>query len=450
MATSSANQLRLTELPVEILLDIYHHLDLDSVFNLCVANRSSFTIFAKRKASILLPVLSREFSPFDELLQIYTASVEDLDPAGGLYTPRRIVFQRYLGDKGTILSPRPESWPLLSMGTHDHFTEVGKIRKPNAPAASSLHTVTLTESDLTPIMKLCYLVRQWEERFPQMRWIHEAENCRTLRPHEAHRFRRAFYRWWLYGFYFHGDFPRPRVGLPEPYIDDVRISQLRYHTTSELLELMDLVESMKDVVLHYLCPRLDPNQHHVSQPSTAETHLLTCQKDSCDSVLYETVSRAQSLLTGWTDQSRWGRVVKTYAKLGPKELMYFYENIYSYPRKRLITEVRLQYPALTFDQESIQIAIRCTLDERRWLEHMPSLAEDGVGGVLDFDDSRDMERVLFGGDASPDGSLPPGIKFARSMSQYSPRGDDGSRLEEVQHQPWMGGRYPAPFALSSV
>lgn len=179
-------------------------------------------------------------------------------------------------------------------------------------------------------------------------------------------------------------------------------------------------------------------------------HLLTWQKDSCDSVLYETVSRAQSLLTGWTDQSRWGRVIKTYAKLGPKELMYFYENIYSYPRKRLITEVRLQYPTLTFDQESIQIAIRCTLDERRWLEQMPSLAEDSVGGVLDFDDGRDMERVLFGGDASPDGSLPPGIKFTRSMSQYSPRGDDGSRLEEVQHQPWMGGRYPAPFALSSV
>ena len=265
MAPSSPHSLCLTELPVEIQLDIYHQLDLNSVFNLCTTNKSLFALFSQRKASILLPVLSREFDPFDELLQVYTASIEDLDPAGGLYTPRRIIFKRYLGDTGTILSPRPESWPVMSFGTHDVFTEVGKARKPNAPAATSLHTVILTERDLVPILRYCQLVRNWEERFPQMRWIHEPENCRMLRPHEAYRFRRAFYRWWLYGFYFHGDFPRPRVGLPEPYIDDVRISQLRYHTTSELLELMDLVESMKDVVLHYLCPRLDPNPHHVSQ-----------------------------------------------------------------------------------------------------------------------------------------------------------------------------------------
>ena len=169
------------------------------------------------------------------------------------------------------------------------------------------------------------------------------------------------------------------------------------------------------------------------------------------SVPLETVDRPHALLTGWTDQSRWGRVVKTYAKLGPKESMYFYDNIYSYPRKRLITEVRLQYPSITFDQESIQVAIRCALDERRWLEKLPSLAEDSVGGIIDFDDHRDQERVILGGDASPDGSLPPGIKFGRSLSQYSPRGDDGSHLEEVQREPWIDGRYaPTPFALSFV
>lgn len=120
--------------------------------------------------------------------------------------------------------------------------------------------------------------------------------------------------------------------------------------------------------------------------------------------------------------------------------MYFYENIYSYPRRRLITEVRLRNPSFTFDQESIQVAIRCVLDERRWTEKMPSLAEDHAGGIIDFDDDRDEERITFGGDASPDGSLPPGLKFVRSLSQYSPRGDDGSFFEEPQRQVWMGGR----------
>ena len=130
--------------------------------------------------------------------------------------------------------------------------------------------------------------------------------------------------------------------------------------------------------------------------------------------------------------------------------MYFFDNIYSYPRKRLITEVRLQDPTFTFDQESIQIAIRCALDERCWLDNMPSLAEDSVGGIVDFDDERDRERLAFGGDASPDGSLPPGFKYARSFSRYSPRGDDGSCLDEQQRHAWMDGQFRTPFMLNPV
>jgi hypothetical protein len=139
------------------------------------------------------------------------------------------------------------------------------------------------------------------------------------------------------------------------------------------------------------------------------------------------------------DQSRWSRIVKTYAKLGPRDLMYYFENIYSYPRKRLLHDVRLRHPNLTFDQESIQVAVRCALDERQWLAKVPSLAEDGVGGVVDFDDERDEERVLYGGDGSPDGSLPGGLKFVRSFSHWSPRGDDGSNLEEHLRQGWLEG-----------
>ncbi|KAK7414743.1 hypothetical protein QQX98_006427 [Neonectria punicea] len=201
---------------------------------------------------------------------------------------------------------------------------------------------------------------------------------------------------------------------------------MRHHSTSELLELMDLVETMKDVVLYYLCPRLDPNQEH----------------DDYD--LVDVVDRPQSLMTSWNDQSRWSRIVKTYAKLGPDQLIHLFENIYSYPRKRLIVEASLHHSNFTVDQESIQIAIRCALDERRWLDRMPSLAEDSVGGIIDFDDERDDERVTFCGDASPDGSLPPGLKFVRSFSQYSPRGDDGSYLEESRQQSWAGGRFLVP------
>ena len=122
--------------------------------------------------------------------------------------------------------------------------------------------------------------------------------------------------------------------------------------------------------------------------------------------------------------------MKTYVKLGPKDLMHYFENIYSYPAKRLISEIRVQHPSFTFDQESIQVAVRCVLDERRWMDKVPSLASDSAGGIIDFDDERDEERVAYGSDGSPDGSLPEGLKFVRSFSQYSPRGDDGSCLED--------------------
>ncbi|KAF5011475.1 hypothetical protein FDECE_2394 [Fusarium decemcellulare] len=384
----------LTGLPIEILLDIYHQLNVDGVFNLAATHRTFYELFNKRKATILLPILARDFSPFDELLQVYTASADDLDNPGGLYAPRRVVFKRFIGDTGTVLAPRSEHRPVVSMGSSIGFTTVIKASKPTAPRTHPLMTVVLTEQDLKPLVSYCHLVSKWQARFPQMRWFHEPENCRYLRQNEAERFRRALYRWWLYGFYFHGDIPRPRVGLPEPGVDDLRLSQLRQYSMSELVELMDLVETMKDVVLHYLCPRLDPSQ----------------ELETCDSYLHDIADRPESLSRGWRDQSRWGRIVKTYCKLGPKELMHLFENIYSFPRKRLIMEAHLLQPNLTFDQESISVSIQCVLDERQWSLNMPSLPQDGLGGVLDWDDERDAERVRFGGDASPDGSLPGGVR----------------------------------------
>lgn len=247
----------LTEFPNEILLDIYQQLDLDGVFNLCATHSTFHELFSKKKSSILLPVLIREFSPFDELLQIYTASIEDLDCRSGQYAPRKVIFKRFLGDSGTVLAPRK---PVVADDALNGFITLDKPGKPTVPQNQPLKTVVLTENDLKPLLGCCSLVLKWQARFPQMRWYHEPENCRHLREHEADRFRRAMYRWWLYGFYFHGEFPRPRIGLPEPGVDDVRLSQLRLYSTSELIELMDLVETMKDVVLHYLCPRLDPGQ----------------------------------------------------------------------------------------------------------------------------------------------------------------------------------------------
>ncbi|KAJ4127252.1 hypothetical protein NW768_008880 [Fusarium equiseti] len=431
MSLKTPKALCLTKLPNEILLEIYHQLDLDGVFNLCATHDTFHELFTKKRASILLPVLTREFSPFDELLQVYTASIEDLDCRSGLYIPRRAIFKRFSGDTGTVLAPSCDHRPAEAAEAVSGFITLNKPGKPTIPSVQPHKTVVLTEADLKPLLSYCSLVLKWQARFPQMRWFHEPENCRHLRGHEAERFRRAMYRWWLYGFYFHGEFPRPRIGLPEPGVDDVRLSQLRFYSTSELVELMDLVETMKDVVLHYLCPRLDPSQDEF---------------EGCSSYLYDVVDRPDSLTRGWRDQSRWGRIIKTYCKLGPKDLMHLFENIYSYPRNRLITEARSLQSNLTFDQESISISIQCVLDERQWSLNMPTLPLDGLGGVLDWDDERDAERATFGSDGSLDGTLPGGARMLRSWSHYSPRGDDGSHLDDVHRQAWVEGRSMVSFA----
>ncbi|KAI9155332.1 hypothetical protein HJFPF1_07914 [Paramyrothecium foliicola] len=436
-------------LPIEILLDIYQHLDVSSIFELCATSRSLLDFFTQHRATILLPVLCQEFGPFDEFLQVYTASVTDLSPSGR-YTPKYVVFKRWPGDKGQPLTPGSAPPSTVAHDTNG-FTHVGKGRRGPILASSKSASVTLDERDLDGILKHCRLVRKWEGIFPQMRWFYEPENCRSLRSHESFRFRRALYRWWLYSIHFHGDQPRPRVGLPEPRVEDIRTSQMRRHSTSELLELMDLIETVKDVILHYICPRLDPSHMQVSCFNrVALNSLLTGSQSSSHLPLVDYGSRQQSLSTSWNDQSRWGRILKTYAKLGPKDIMFYFENIYSYPRHRLITEIHLQHPNFTFDQESIQVAIRCTLDERKWLERFPSLAEDSVGGIVDFDDERDNERLAFGGDANPDGALPSGLDFVRSLSQYSPRGDDGSHLEDQQRQTGYGARVMATATMGTV
>jgi hypothetical protein len=253
---------RLTGLPIEIMLEIYRHLDIDSIFTLSFVSQFFHDLLEHRKGAILLPILVQEFSPFDELLQVYTATADDLtSTSGGQYHPRRVIFKHNAGDHGTVLAPVSRCSPDSTQAGNG-FTKVLKGGRQET-FGSGPKTVVLTDKDMGPILRYCRTVRQWEELFPQMRWYYVPEYCRSLRPHEQERFRRAFYRWWLYGIYFHGDLPRPRVALPEPQVDDIRTSLMRRYPTSELLELMDLVETMKDVVLNYICPRLDPNQQHV-------------------------------------------------------------------------------------------------------------------------------------------------------------------------------------------
>jgi hypothetical protein len=262
MTTHSGASVRptgLVDLPVEILLDISGHLDLASLFNFSAVNASVNGVFHRNKATILLQVLSHEFSPFDELLQVYTACEDDIDVIQQRYRPRNIIFKRFSTDKGLAILPQPA---MVARGANAKHYSKAVNRNPvgvQVKNSGDARTSVLTSDDFGPILKMCRLVRKWEQLFPQMRWFHYPAECRALEENELHRFRRAFYRWWLYGIYYHGEFPRPNVGHPAPFVSDMRMSQIRCLSTAEILELSDLAETIKDLILHYICPRLDPS-----------------------------------------------------------------------------------------------------------------------------------------------------------------------------------------------
>lgn len=242
-------------LPLEIIFDIYHQLDIRSIFSLARVNTLFHGLLTRNKAAILLPVLQREFSPLPELLQVFTASDQDMAQYGDTFQPRRVVFRRFPGDMTGV---------TLSRGGVQHNAGALNGDKPPRTTLPSPRSVTLVERDLKPLLKYCLVTRQWEELFPQLHWFATPEDCRQLDEPERFKLRRALYRWWLYAFYFHGELLRPRSSQPEPFVNDIRTSHMRLHSTRELIEMRDLFLSMKNLVRHYIYPNLEQNLEPVS------------------------------------------------------------------------------------------------------------------------------------------------------------------------------------------
>lgn len=258
-------------LPVEMLLDVYQHLDVEDSYRLSQTNTLFYGLFQKNKAQILLPALKREFSPFDELLRVYTASDEDLRGSGGVHQQRRVIYRRYPGDAAGIVLCRGDA----SAGdqTKSVFTA------PAVPGASlpvfPPRTVALTERDLGGLLQYCNVVRKWEGIYPQLHWLFEPEDCRSLNDVEREKLRRAIYRWWLHARYFHGDGPRPRRGEPEPFVEDLRTKSMRPHSTCELMELKALMVAVKNLIRHYIFPNLEQKLSEVRARLELSCHVCT-------------------------------------------------------------------------------------------------------------------------------------------------------------------------------
>lgn len=70
------------------------------------------------------------------------------------------------------------------------------------------------------------------------------------------------------------------------------------------------------------------------------------------------------------------------------------------------------------------------LNECMFMSDMFSFVEYSCGGVVDFEDECDLERLVFGVDGSFDGGLLLGVNYRCEILYWLLCGDDGWYLED--------------------
>lgn len=209
---------------VEILVHIFGCLDIKYALRLARASKYLRGLYLENEIYILLPILSRDFSPLDGLLRTPDASPEVLTNPLSAWHNRPIKFA------GVIISTGDK---------HGHLPELRFQRE-----------------NLGKVMEVVKAVSQWERAFPRLRFANLVEERRLLRPHEKGRLRRALYVFWRFANSYHGkqdDYDLSLMRYSES-VSEVPRNSLRALSTTQLYELRDFWETVYEAVRTKVCP----------------------------------------------------------------------------------------------------------------------------------------------------------------------------------------------------
>jgi hypothetical protein len=218
----STSELHLERFPAEIICNIFSQLDLEGALDLAKSSIIFASIFRKNWSAILLPILEREFSPLDSLLQIAEPFRHDFSTPGGMWLKRRVYFHGRLvceEDRKGLLGP-----------------------------------INYRQEHMKSLIRMCKAVKGWEAIFPRLRFAQRTQFARSLHEHENERLRSALYNWWRYAIYFHQDLEQSKLGARDPRRLDIGCNNLRRFSTAQLYELQDLWETVKCAVATEVCP----------------------------------------------------------------------------------------------------------------------------------------------------------------------------------------------------
>ncbi|KAK4895046.1 hypothetical protein LTR27_006913 [Elasticomyces elasticus] len=192
----------LDDLPNEILTHLFTHLPtLTSVLALSATSQHLHQIYSSNttaRLTILSAVLSAEFGPLDDIIQICTLN----------------------------------------------SSEPAHIRHTNVPLSDAL---------VEQILKIGRCARMWEEIYPLKKWKSNYAARRLLTTPERFVFRRALYRLWLFSHAFHNSL-HPRTSRNIPHVVAERAALLQNWSTEELAEMLDVHHMLRDVVANNICP----------------------------------------------------------------------------------------------------------------------------------------------------------------------------------------------------
>ena len=289
-----SRRMSLVDLAPELLLHIFQCLSsVRDVVSLSLTSRRFYNLFTRSplRTTLLFEAAEREFSPLEDVFQLLT-----LNNTQAIYTKRD---------------------PSLSLSFLMQVIAVGRVAE------------------------------RFVALYPRWRWGDAAsEHRRTLDREEAHRLRRAIYRFWLYTQASHHKI-HPRTLRFNAFAVEERCRLLRTWTTDELVELEDLRLTLEQLLASELCPADGKVQARWGRDGRV-VHLLEGEKShysgrtggndvrdlfhsARDGPLSQTADvpvpelRARHM-TGWgSDIENW-YIVQAMLLLSPQEILWLYDH----------------------------------------------------------------------------------------------------------------------------
>ncbi|KAI2617404.1 hypothetical protein GGR54DRAFT_206185 [Hypoxylon sp. NC1633] len=221
----------------EIILMIMEVLSPSDVEAFARTSKKTHEVFTAHKYTVMINVL--EIQPeFKSLLYMHT--IPGNHPQDRIFTPLFVDF-------------------VPNKAGPDHHGCVRKINIQNiAPIdpekVGRPDRIRFDERDIKILWKCAKIIDWWVATFPRLRWRNDPLSRRSLRPTEVIRVRKAVGQWWLYAVLHHGFRFRYRSRFePRMFHEDPRLHQIRLLTTSEIIELRELWDLVRETVRLELC-----------------------------------------------------------------------------------------------------------------------------------------------------------------------------------------------------